>query len=71
MVGDHWFRQVGKIMEAMEVTSDATWIRLESFQLEGESQVWWDWVRASRDFEAVTWEEFCGLFMEKYFLTFA
>ena len=23
MVSNHWFRQVGKIMEAMEITSDA------------------------------------------------
>ena len=42
MVANHWFRQVGKIFEAMEVTSDATIIRLAAFQLEGESQVWWD-----------------------------
>ena len=27
MVADHWFRQVGKIMEAMEITFDATKIK--------------------------------------------
>ena len=43
---DHWFRQVGKILEAMEITSDAMRIRLTAFQLKGESQVWWDWVKA-------------------------
>ena len=42
-------------------------IRLASFQLEGESQVWWDWVKASRDIEAMTWEEFHELFMGKCF----
>ena len=67
MVADHWFRQVDKILEAMEITSDATRIRLTSFQLEGESQVWWDWVKASRNLEAMTWEEFRELFMGKYF----
>ena len=41
-------------MEAMEITSDATRIRLATFQLEGESQIWWDWVRASRDPETMT-----------------
>ena len=71
MVADHWFRQVRKVMEAIEVTFDATQIRLVTFQLEGESQVWWDWVRALRDLEARTREEFRGLFMEKYFLAFA
>ena len=51
----------------MEVTSDATRIRLATFELEGESQVWWDWFRPSRDLEAMTWEEFHGLLTEKYF----
>ena len=40
MVADHWFRQVEKVLEAIEITSDATQIRLATFQLEGESQVW-------------------------------
>ena len=51
----------------MEITSDATRIRLVAFQLEGESQVWWDWVKATRDLGAMTWEEFHELFMDKYF----
>ena len=54
MVADHWFKQINKILEAMEITSDATRIRLAAFQLEGESQVWWDWVKASRNFEVMT-----------------
>ena len=63
----HWFRQVGKILEAMEIISEATRIRLAAFHVEGESQVWWDWVEASRNLEVMTWEEFCELFMGKYF----
>ena len=51
----------------MEITSDATRIRLSAFHLEGKSQVWWDWVKASRNLEAMTWEEFHELFMGKYF----
>ena len=42
MVADYWFRQIKKILEAMEITSDATKIRLAAFQLESESQIWWD-----------------------------
>ena len=55
-------------MEAMEITFDATKIKIATFQIEGESQVWWDWVKASRDLEAMTWEEFCELFMGNFFL---
>ena len=40
MVADHWFMQNEKVIEAMEITSDATRIRLAVFQLEGEAQVW-------------------------------
>ena len=54
MIVDRWFRQVDKILEAMEITSDATKMKLATFQLEGESQVWWDWIKASRDLEAMT-----------------
>ena len=48
-VADHWFRKIEKIFEVIEITSNATKIRLAAFQLEGESQVWWDWVKTSRD----------------------
>ena len=37
MVADHWFIQIEKVLEAMEITSDATRIRLAAFQLEGEA----------------------------------
>ena len=39
MVADHWFMQIEKVLEAMEITSDATRIRLAVFQLKGEAQV--------------------------------
>ena len=67
MVADHWFMQIEKVLEAMEITSDTTRIRLATFQLEGEAQVWWKWARTSRDLEAMTWAEFQELFMGKYF----
>ena len=31
MVADHWFIQIEKVIEAMEITSDATKIRLVAF----------------------------------------
>ena len=67
MVADHWFMQVEKVLEAMEITSDTTRIRLAAFQLEGEAQIWWNWAKTSRDLEAMTWAEFQELFMGKYF----
>ena len=67
MVADHWFMQIENVLEAMEITSDTTRIRLAAFQLEGEARVWWRWVRTSRDLEIMTWAKFQELFMGKYF----
>ena len=35
MVADHWFMQIENVLEAMEITSDTTRVRLAAFQLEG------------------------------------
>ena len=67
LVANHWFRQIERILRAMEITSDATRIMLASFQLESESQIWWEWVTTSRDLETMTWDYFHRLFMGKYF----
>ena len=67
MVADHWFMRIEKVLKAMEITSNATRVRLAAFQLEGEAQVWWKWARTSRDLEAMTGAEFQELFMGKYF----
>ena len=67
MVADHWFMQVEKVLEAVEIASNTTRIRLAAFQLESEAQVWWNWAKTSRDLEAMTWAEFQELFMRKYF----
>ena len=34
---DYWFRQVERALEAMEITFDATRIKVATFHLEGES----------------------------------
>ena len=55
MVADHWFMQVEKVLEAMEITSDTTRIILAAFQLEGKAQVWWNQAKTSQDLESMTW----------------
>ena len=37
VVADHWFHQIERILEAMEITSDATRVRIATFKLKGES----------------------------------
>ena len=67
IVANHWFRYVERNLEAMEIISDVMRIRLATFQLEGESYIWWEWIRVSRDPETMTWGEFRELFMGKFF----
>ena len=38
MVTGHWFIQIENVLEAMEITSDTTRIRIAVFQLESEAQ---------------------------------
>ena len=54
-------------MEAIKITSDAMRIRLATCKLEGESQVWYDWIKVARDIETMTWGEFRDLLMSKFF----
>ena len=41
--------QIEKVLEAMEITSNTTKIRLAMFQLESEAQILWKLARTSRD----------------------
>ena len=58
MVADHWFIQIEKVLQAMEITSDAIRIRLVAFQLESEAQIWWKWARTSKDLRGAFVGEF-------------
>ena len=58
MVADNWFIQIEKALEAMEITSDTTRIRLAVFQLESEAQIWRKWERTSRDLKGALVCEF-------------
>ena len=49
MVADHWFIQIEKVLEVMEITSYTTMIRLAMFQLESEAKILWKRARTSRD----------------------
>ena len=67
LVADHWFRQVERVLEDMEITSGGTRIRLLTFQLADESQIWWGWMKTSKNVEAMTWGDFKEIFMSKFF----
>ena len=67
LVADHWFHQIERVLEAMEITSATTQVRLSAFHLASESLIWWDSVKTSKIVEAMTWVDFKELFMSKFF----
>ena len=44
---DHWFIQIEKVLEVMEITSNTTRIRLAVIQVESEAKILWKWARTS------------------------
>ena len=58
MVANHWFIQIEKVLEVMEITSDTTRIRITAFQLESDAQIRWKWARTSRDLRGAFVGEF-------------
>ena len=58
MVVDHWLIKNETVLEAMEITSDTTRIRLAVFQLESEAQIRWKWARTYRDLRGALLGEF-------------
>ena len=58
MVAYHWFMLIEEVLEDLEITSDATRIRLATFQLESEAQIGWKWARTSRNLRGVVVREF-------------
>ena len=58
MVVDHWFIEIEKVLEVMEITFDTTRTKLAVFQLENEAQIWWKWARTSRDLRGAVVCEF-------------
>ena len=67
MVADHLFHLIERVLVAMKITFATTQIMLAAFQLAVESLIWWDWVKISRNVEAMTWVDFRELFMSKFF----
>ena len=59
MVAGHWFMHIEKVLEVVEITSDATSIRLAVFHLKSEAQIRWKWARTSKDLRGALVCEFC------------
>ena len=67
ILAEKWEEQILKHLEALEVSDDATRIRLATFQFRDAAETWWRSVRDSRDVAKMTWTQFKELFLERFF----
>ena len=63
MLAAKWLEQMGKCLELLSVTDDATSIKLVALQLRDSAEAWWKSIRDSRDVTGMTWAEFSELFL--------
>ena len=67
MLATKWLEHMGKCLELLSVTDDATSIKLVAFQLRDSTEAWWRSIRDSRDVTGLIWAEFSELFLQRYF----
>ena len=61
-----WLKEMEKAFDLVGV-EDNQKCKFASYYLKSEANYWWESVKALEEIEAVTWERFKELFLEKYF----
>ena len=61
-----WIKEIEKAFDLVGVEENQKY-KFASYYLKGEANYWWESVKALEEVEAVTWERFTELFLEKYF----
>ncbi|OVA05649.1 hypothetical protein BVC80_7957g6 [Macleaya cordata] len=62
-----WFMGIHKKLITIGAAEEH-WVRIATFMLKGEVDLWWDNIRETHDVTSMTWVEFEALFFEQYFL---
>ena len=65
ILAEKWEEQILKHLDALEITDDATRIRLATFQFRDSAETWWRSVKDTREVSKLTWKDFSALFMLK------
>ena len=66
IVANAWIKEIEKAFELVGVGEEQK-TKYASYLLKGESNYWWESVKALEGTEIITWQRFKGLFLEKYF----
>ena len=66
LVAEMWMDLVTSILDFMGVEGNDR-VSCASYMLRGDARIWWGVVSQIRDVRALSWEQFQGLFNEKYF----
>ncbi|OVA07486.1 hypothetical protein BVC80_8235g2 [Macleaya cordata] len=63
---ERWFMGIRKKLITIGAAEEH-WVRIVTFMLKGEADLWWDNIRETHDVTSMTWVEFKALFFKQYF----
>ena len=66
LVAEQWMDLITSTLDFMGVIGNDR-VSCASYMLRDDARIWWGVVSQIRDVRAMTWEQFQGLFNEKYF----
>ncbi|RVW41677.1 hypothetical protein CK203_108709 [Vitis vinifera] len=63
---EHWLRRMRRILVGLDIPEERR-VSLAAYMLVDKTDFWWESMRRVYDTEVMTWDEFEGIFLGKYF----
>ena len=63
---EHWLRRMRRILVGLDILEEKR-VSLAAYMLVDKADFWWESMRRVYDTEVMTWDEFEGIFLGKYF----
>ena len=63
---EDWFKSIVKHLNTQGVLQEYR-VEFASYKFEGQADFWWDRIKRTHDVNTMTWEQFEGLFYNRYF----
>ncbi|XP_024196313.1 uncharacterized protein LOC112199543 [Rosa chinensis] len=67
VVAEQWLDEINKILDALRIRESDSRITLAAYQFTVEAAQWWKMVKRSCNVETMSWDQFCKIFLDKFF----
>src|SRR3954463_6212638 len=64
---ENWLLRVVKVLIAIDVPDDGERVRLTTFSLSSNADIWWSEIQNTRDVSTMQWAMFTSRFLQQYF----